>query len=246
MPLREEWERSGNWLFRWRSYLPMLMAGPVIWSQLRHTPPEHSGLTEPWVAGCFGVALLGLLIRAVVIGYAPAGTSGRNTHDGQVALRLNTTGFYSVARHPLYLGNLFMWMGVALLARSWWVAVLMVLVFWLYYERIMFAEEEYLRRTFGDLFVKWAQRTPAFLPDFSRWCAPALPFSFRNVLRREYSGLLAIVVSFAILNTLANSRSEGSITVDDVDLAMLGATTALYLLLRTLKHRTRMLHVEGR
>ncbi len=246
MPLREEWERSGNWLFRWRSYLPMLMAGPVIWSQLRRTPPEHSGLTEPWVAGCFAVALFGLAIRACVIGHAPAGTSGRNTHDGQVAQRLNTTGCYSVVRHPLYLGNCFMWMGVAMLARSWWVAVLTALVFWLYYERIMFAEEEYLRRAFGDAFIRWAERTPAFFPDFSRWQRSGLRFSLRNVLRREYSGLLAIVLSFSLLDTLANSRSAGLFSIDAVDLSLLGATCALYLLLRTLKHRTRLLHVEGR
>ena len=31
-------------------------------------------------------------------------TSGRNTHD-QVADSLNTSGIYSIVRHPLYVGN---------------------------------------------------------------------------------------------------------------------------------------------
>ena len=62
---------------------------------------------------------------------------------------LNTSGLYSVVRHPLYLGNYLMWLGVALFSRTWWAPVIVSLVFWLYYERIMFAEEEFLRRQFG-------------------------------------------------------------------------------------------------
>lgn len=30
MPLREEFERTGQWLFRWRSYLPLLLFPPVV------------------------------------------------------------------------------------------------------------------------------------------------------------------------------------------------------------------------
>jgi hypothetical protein len=30
MALKEEFERVGNWLFRWRSYLPLLLAGIIL------------------------------------------------------------------------------------------------------------------------------------------------------------------------------------------------------------------------
>jgi hypothetical protein len=82
---------------------------------------------------------------------------------------------YSVVRHPLYLGNYFQWLGVAMLPRNPWVAVTVSLVFWIYYERIMFAEEEYLRRSFGSEFEEWAARTPAFIPDFAQWVPAACP-----------------------------------------------------------------------
>jgi len=75
-------------------------------------------------------------------GYAPRGTSGRHTLR-QEAKRLNSSGMYSLLRHPLYLGNALMWLGISLFVHVWWVVVISMLIFWIYYERIMFAEEEF-------------------------------------------------------------------------------------------------------
>ena len=111
----------------------------------------------------------------------------------QVAESLNTTGLYSVVRHPLYLGNFLMWLGVALFPRSLSFVAAVVFAFWLYYERIMIAEEAFLRERFGERFDAWADRTPAFIPSLRRWTRPRLAFSLRKVLRKEYNGLLAVV-----------------------------------------------------
>jgi len=83
---------------------------------------------------------LGLFIRAYAVGHTPANTSGRNTKE-QLADELNTTGIYSMVRHPLYLGNFFMWLGAAVLTKNGWFIVAFILLYWIYYERIMFAEE---------------------------------------------------------------------------------------------------------
>jgi len=185
-------------------------------------------------------------VRAVAIGSAPAGTSGRNTAEGQVASTVNTTGMYSVVRHPLYLGNFLNWMGVALFPRSGWLAVVIALAFWLYYERIMFAEEEFLRGKFGPAYEEWASRTPAFLPDFRRWRPATLPFSGRNVLKREYSGVLGIVACLAALDVVRDSTAAGEPSIDPMWIGILAITLVLYFVLRTLKRHTRVLHVEGR
>ena len=79
----------------------------------------------------------------------------------------------------------------------WWLPVIYVLAFWLYYERIMFAEESFLRQKFGETYQQWAATTPAFLPRFSQWRKPSLPFSWLNVLRREYSGLMIVILCHA-------------------------------------------------
>lgn len=61
----------------------------------------------------------------------------------------NTTGMYSIVRHPLYLGNFFVGFGIVLICSSVWLAVVFCLLFVVYYERLMFAEEEFLRTSSG-------------------------------------------------------------------------------------------------
>ena len=109
------------------------------------------------------VALAGLGVRAYVAGHVPQGTSGRNTRS-QICEGLNTDGAYSMVRHPLYLGNFLIWLGVALVPRSAWLLLLVTAAFWIYYERIMYAEEEFLRNKFGERYLFWARthtRVPA-------------------------------------------------------------------------------------
>jgi protein-S-isoprenylcysteine O-methyltransferase Ste14 len=139
-----------------------------------------------------------------------------------------------------------MWLGVALFPRSAWLALVIVLAFWLYYERIMFAEEEFLRTKFGPQYERWAAETPAFLPDPRRWRPPTLPFSGRNVLKREYSGLLGVVACLTALDVVRESAARGELAIDPMWVVLFALTLVLYVVLRTLKRHTRVLHVEGR
>jgi protein-S-isoprenylcysteine O-methyltransferase Ste14 len=247
MPLREEFVSSGQWLFRWRSYLPVVLFVPVVgvmaWRAYMGEVPVPD---RAWDLFCLLVSMLGVVVRAIAIGCAPAGTSGRNTAEGQVASTVNTTGMYSVVRHPLYFGNFLMWLGIALFPRSAWLAIVVSLAFWLYYERIMFAEEEFLRGKFGPAYEQWASVTPAFLPDPRRWRPPSLPFSGRNVLKREYSGVFGVVACLTALDVVRETVSRGEASIDPMWIGIFVATLVLYLSLRTLKRRTRLLHVEGR
>ncbi len=247
MPLYEEFVSSGQWLFRWRSYLPLALYPPVafvMWTRARAglvPAPDHA-----WDLFCVAISLLGVVVRAVAIGCAPAGTSGRNTDKGLEASTVNTTGMYSVVRHPLYVGNFLMWLGVALLPRSAWLAIVISFAFWLYYERIMFTEEEFLRRQFGERYEQWARATPAFVPKLRGWRSPSLSFSGRNVLRREYSGLFGLVASFTLLDAVRETAARGAVAIDRMWVGIFGATLLFYVATRALKKGTHVLHVEGR
>lgn len=105
MPLQEEFEQQGNFLFKHRSYIPILI---LLASFIIYTISIRDG-KDPFGNGIIylslGVSIIGLLIRIYTVGHSPANTSGRNTAAGQVADTLNQQGIYSIVRHPLYLGN---------------------------------------------------------------------------------------------------------------------------------------------
>jgi protein-S-isoprenylcysteine O-methyltransferase Ste14 len=246
MALREELEASGGKLFRMRSYLPLLMLALVVAAL---TPLEleakASDIGRPWELLCLAVALAGLGIRVYTVGHVPAGTSGRSTR-GLRAEHLNTTGMYSIVRHPLYLGNYFLWLGPALFARSASVAVIVSLLFWVYHERIMLAEEAFLRRQYGDEFERWATHTPAFVPSIRGWRAPGLPFSARTAIRREDSGLFGMIGVFWLLKFVSDVVRTGGARFDPfwTTLFILGAIA--YVTVRVLARQTQTLATDGR
>jgi protein-S-isoprenylcysteine O-methyltransferase Ste14 len=245
LPLVEELTRSGLWLFRWRSYLPLVFIALAVLSMAMWTDP---GATQEfrmtWDFVCLGISLIGVAIRAYTLGHTPKDTSGRGTRGQQAAL-LNTTGAYSVVRHPLYLGSYFMFLGVALFPALWWLAVVYTLAFWLYYERIMLAEEAFLRERFGSAYLAWASATPPFIPSFKRYARPSLSFSLRNVLRREYNGAYAVVVVMFVLDVAGQWRAAG-LAPHARWVWILGVGSVLWSVAITLKRRTRWLEVEGR
>ena len=146
----------------------------------------------------------------------------------------------------MYLGNFLIFLGMTLFIQVWWFSIISVLGFWLYYERIMFTEEEFLRNKFGDPYLDWAERTPLFLPKPGNWKHPGLPFSFRNVLKREYTGLFVITTAFPLIDMVSDILAKKELQLDWGWTILFIAGLAIYLTLRTLKKKTRILFVDGR
>lgn len=247
MAFINSFEKEGNFLFKHRGEIPVvlfIMAIPVVY----FTNTDYLGAQWKsivmWAA--IGLSFLGFIVRAIAIATTPKGTSGRNTKEGQVAESLNTTGIYSMVRHPLYLGNYFMWIGIVLYTFNFSFVIIVTLAFWLYYERIMFAEERFLERKFGDSYMEWANRTPAFIPSIGKYVKNVVPFSFVSVLRREYSGILATVVGFTFIDDLRRYFEYGNFELQTPWHFALVASLLLVVILRSLKHYTNVLREEGR
>lgn len=186
----------------------MVLAGAVLAFRQFSFPWGRHDLQELWEVFCLGVSVSGLLIRAHAVGHAPRGTSGRNRR-AQAASVLNTTGLYSIVRHPLYVGNFLAWLGVAMVPHSLSLACVVALVFWIYHERIICAEEAFLEQKFGDDFRRWAARVPTFVPKPALWVKPALPFALRKVIRQEYLGAFALMSVFLLFEGAADWAAEG-------------------------------------
>jgi protein-S-isoprenylcysteine O-methyltransferase Ste14 len=197
-----------------------------------------------WMWLCLAVSGLGLLGRAVTKGVVPHQTSGRLGHHE--AGSLNTTGAYSVVRHPLYVSNFLVVLGVVLLPGVWWLPVVYAGFFALVYGPILHSEEVFLRRTFGEDHRRWAARTPALCPRPDRWRPSPLAFSVRTVIRREASTWLAVAVAFPAVALLIHVTGTGHWDLSGFWIGFLGVGVAGWVTVRALKHRTRWLHVEGR
>ncbi|OFY74033.1 MAG: hypothetical protein A2V46_05995 [Bacteroidetes bacterium RBG_19FT_COMBO_42_7] len=245
MALVHELERSGNWLFKHRSWLPVvLIIAGIIVLYLTNRQAILYDLTEELIF--LGVSLLGQAIRIYTVGYAPRNTSGRNTVAGQIADELNTTGIYSLVRHPLYLGNFFMWLGPVLFVRTPVFLIFIILVYWLYYERIMFAEEQFLRGKFGEAYDKWSENVWAIIPRFKGFIKPSLPFSFKTVLKREYNSFVNIFIIFTGLDLFRNYFVSERIYLNPVWIYLGLPAGIIWIMIRLIHKKTRWLEDEGR
>ena len=243
MILQENLILTGNWLFRWRSYIPLIMITIYIPAlneyEFFYSKREY---TTYWGIFSLIISMIGLLIRIIVAGYTPQNTSGKNTKE-QVADVLNTKGLYSMVRHPLYLGNYFMGLGVSLFLFIWWLPLIYTLSFALYYERIMLAEENFLRKKFGEDMETWANGTPGFFPNFSKWQSSKLKFSYVKVLRSEYSSFFALIFSFTLLDLFGNYMILNKIFVVPIWNFLFCFSIVIYFILRALKKHSKFLKV---
>ncbi|MFZ9981781.1 MAG: methyltransferase family protein [Cyclobacteriaceae bacterium] len=247
MALKKELELQGNWLFKFRGQLPVALLVIQFLVYYISVSGYKLKFEEPfaWSLVCLGVSILGQTVRFAVIAYTPKNTSGRNT-KAQVADTVNKTGIYSAVRHPLYLGNFFMWLGIAMITQDIAFISIFILIFWLFYERIMYAEEQFLSRKFGDEYKEWAAKVPAFIPDFSKWVKSKSTFSLKNLIKRESVGIFNLFFVFWIFSLEYNLiRGNTNITADPWFFVMIAAAIAT-IIIRIIRKNTNLLSVEGR
>jgi protein-S-isoprenylcysteine O-methyltransferase Ste14 len=218
MALQEEFKSQGDFLFKNRSYIPLivlLVALIQIYFQANkgldsHWPFSYNGLEITGIV----IAFIGFFIRVVTIGQSAKNTSGRNTSEGQVADHLNTSGIYSTVRHPLYVGNFFMWLGPAIMTQNLWFVLAFILFYWVYYERIMYAEEQFLRGKFKDAYLNWSKQVPAFVPKLSAYRSSDLDFTWKKVIKKEKNGFAAIFIVFAVFRAVHDYGIYGKATFE--------------------------------
>ena len=151
-----------------------------------------------WRFLALGTVLIvpGLLIRALASGHVRKNES------------LATSGPYAYTRNPLYLGSLLIGVGFAVAARSWWVGVALVVMFFAIYLPVIRAEEKFLREKFPE-FEEYARGVPRMLPRIipASTSEDGGKFSIDLYLKhREWNALLGAIAMMAILVTKIAAR----------------------------------------
>ena len=150
-----------------------------------------------WLAKPSALSICGgsvLIITGLAIRVLASGHVRKNE-------QLTTSGPYAHTRHPLYLGSLIMAVGFSLAARSWWIALMTILIFVIIYVPVMLAEEAFLRQRFLQ-FEDYARAVPRLWPRLTPFSSGQGSFSWKLYCQhREYNALMgsvAILVALAV------------------------------------------------
>lgn len=179
----------GGWLFRWRDYTPL----PTLAVFLAFATRDR----RMFLAGCV-VMLAGEVIRFWCQRYIGGSSRTRGSSPGAA---LVTGGPYSIVRNPLYVANLLLTLGTALLSgRPAFVAAAGAL-FLAQYIPIVRWEESRLLAQFGDEYAAYQAAAPRWIPQSGRRApegrAPSDPPSFARIVQIERRSLLALAIVVA-------------------------------------------------
>jgi protein-S-isoprenylcysteine O-methyltransferase Ste14 len=182
--------RVGGWLFRNRTVIPLPIALAIL-----ILPSTSSSMILVWL----GVVLVacGELIRLSAVRHI--GTVSRTRTDRLGPLV--ASGPFRWVRNPLYIGNIALWMGLALVGKVPWLVAPIALLLALEYHAIVRWEENLLAARIGEPYRDYARLVPRWIPRPPQASAPrrAPVFSWRETLFSERGTLIAIVVGFVVL-----------------------------------------------
>jgi protein-S-isoprenylcysteine O-methyltransferase Ste14 len=187
--------KTRNWkdyLFTYRSYTPL----PFLALMLLFAVPTLASLVIGFV-----VAICGELVRFWGVSYA--GSETRTT--GKVGgTQLVTNGPYAYVRNPLYLGNIFTYLGVGIMSNALmpYLQLIALGYFFFQYAAIISIEEDYLSETFPG-WKDYSARVNRFVPKLRRFHGESsLVPELGRAARAERSSLMALgsltVILFAI------------------------------------------------
>lgn len=162
--------RLGGWLFKRRTSLPV-----PVGLALLIIPASETRLS--WLLVAAGVALTaaGEGLRLWGVHHIGAVSRTRSERLGP----LIDSGPFALVRNPLYIGNVLLWVGFALVARLVWLAPAIVLLLGLEYHAIVRWEERLLEERIGDAYRDYTQRVGRWMPtrrgQGRRKPAPTMP-----------------------------------------------------------------------
>ena len=196
--------RLGRFFFKFRDFLfPLVFLPIAIGTQPRVYPGDPRIDLAMDVLG-IAIVCAGQALRAVVIGLAYIQRGGRNKQI--YASSLVQQGIFAHSRNPLYLGNLMIVVGLAIVHNGPWMYAVVLPFFFVAYISIVAAEELYLREQFGAEYDEYCRRVPRFVPRLAgiRTTLSSMTFDWKRLVRKEYGTFFS--TSTAILGLLVWER----------------------------------------
>ena len=113
--------------------------------------------------------------------------------------KLAMSGPYAFVRNPLYVGNFFLGLGVAVLVHNWIILALFLAGFLGIYSGTIRGEEKHLQEVFGKTFEDYCQNVPAFFPRFSPYEAPAQDSFLWSRITKHHEYITVMGIALVLL-----------------------------------------------
>ena len=146
-----------NLFFKSRSYTPI----PILSMMLYFARPN-----SPYFLLGIILIVIGEIIRLRSVSFAGGETRTMNVGASSIC----KSGPYSIVRNPLYIGNVMIYIGFALVAGSAYVitiSLITLVYFLIQYSLIISLEEEALEKKFGDEYIAYKRAVPSIIPKIN-------------------------------------------------------------------------------
>jgi len=237
--------RLGNFLFKYRNAIFPLLFVPLV--LITKPLPDYRDTEILRYAIGICIALSGQIIRALTIGLAYIVRGGRNREV--YADKLVISGIFSHCRNPLYVGNILIVIGLAIVANSPAFYIIGIPIFLISYFAIIRAEEEFLLKKFGDEYAEYCRRVNRFLPNLSGISETirGMRFNWARLITKEYGTMYMWPTCVALL-ILRNEYLKYGHRINKslfISIALfIGVLTMAYCLARYLKKSGKLVVYE--
>jgi len=129
-----------------------------------------------------------------------SGTAGRHTRSSTIeAARLVTSGPFAYVRNPIYLGTIFISLGMSSLIGDPLAYLMAALALGLLYFGIIPAEEDHLNRTFGEEYAQYRAAVPRLIPRIVPWSgARENAFDWRHARGELFIAMIVVLIYLAL------------------------------------------------
>jgi hypothetical protein len=181
-------------------------------------------------------------VLVIGLAYITRGGQGRQVW----ANTLVEDGVFGHCRNPLYLANVLLILGLAIVHGGWAMYLIGVPFFMAAYFCIVRAEEHYLLGRFGNAYADYCRRVPRWMPSWrglSRTLAEG-QFDWLKILRKEYGTPFAWLSGLAVLLVWEHA-TPGAMPIGRMELGVIAIAWVVlaiaYLVVRTLKLRGKLM-----
>jgi len=179
----------GNFFFKYRNWIFILFYGALFipsWPLFSKKEFGWHYYLWPITIGLV-ITFFGQLIRGLTIGLAyivRGGKEGKPYAEGLV-----TEGIFNHCRNPLYVGNILMLLGIGILANSLVYVVIVIPFFIFIYQAIIMAEENFLRKKFGETYDEYCKKVNRWIPNLKGIgkTFSTMTFNWRRWILKEHT-----------------------------------------------------------